>query len=137
MVKLEAIRILRLLYKNELEFCDCTAPVEALSLIRDVLYLYEGEANNEGDINGIRDTLNSLDNKVSKLSTIFGINSTSSYINAISHIVLNLLNNIGLLEHKDSLINSKLTSHGKEVLEAFKLVDDLNVIFNPTLDNEF
>lgn len=134
MEKIEAIRRLHLLYKKDLAFCGCTAPVETLGLIRDILYIYEEECQRDGSVSCKEDKSNDMLNKLVAACNLKDLKERSY---ASIQIILNVLNNADLLSHDSSLLNSSLTKYGREIIDAFKLIDDLNIIFDSRLDREF
>ena len=118
MTKDEAEQILYNMYFDELQLCGCGAPDNVLVMIKEVL-----NALNRQDSSERREVLfKTLGFEATSLDEL----TTIQY--GMYKFILDVLDNAEIIEHGSSIHGAWLTKHGLEILQAFELVDDLDII---------
>lgn len=134
MERLEAIRLLSILYRHDLKFCGCGMPEEVMLLIKDILEVYEHEVIRNVCYEIESDPLNDI---YKKLIDICNLKDDSSRSRATIETILGFLVNVQLLDHGVTAINCWLTDFGRLMLQAFRVVPDIEAVFRHNFSKDF
>lgn len=107
-------------YYGKLNFCGCGSPSDTLYVVRNVLNLIADKNKYDYDNywNEFKSTLNLKDELILGSGSNFYINED------VFQIVLNILNNSGVLEHGSSIGGSWLSKYGEELLSHLNSLSD-------------
>ena len=111
----EAERMLYDMYFNKLNLCGCGVPEYVLTMIKEVL-----NALNRQSVKERREVLfKTLGFEATSLDEL----TTVQY--GMYKFILDVLDEAEIIEHGSSIHGAWLTEYGKQILEAFTLVENL------------